>query len=114
VNVNYFYEQIFSAVRLAGDRAVPKYINRNLLAIVTQKEASNPIDSELDVYLIDEVTGSVIYHTFHRSCGGPVSIVQSENWVVYNYWNSKTLKQEISVLELYDRNFDSQGFVFFC
>ena len=34
------------------------------------------------MYLVDVVTGSVIFHTSHKAAVSPVNLVHSENWIV--------------------------------
>jgi len=73
-------------------------------------------DPSIMVYLIDGVTGTVLDKLIHRGGTGPVHMVQSENTVLYHYWNAQAHQYEVSVLELYqerdtsrpqDRNFSS-------
>jgi len=40
----------------------------------------------------------------HKDAKGPVNLVQTENTLVYNYWNNKKLRHEISVMELYENS----------
>ena len=43
------------------------------------------------VYLMDSVTGGIVYHTTHRNAHGPVQLVHSENWVIVS--GTHTVKQ---------------------
>ena len=36
----------------------------------------------VNIYLIDSVTGGVVFHTAHKQATGPVHLVHSENWIV--------------------------------
>ena len=36
----------------------------------------------VNIYLIDSITGGVVYHTTHKQASGPVHLVHSENWIV--------------------------------
>jgi ER membrane protein complex subunit 1 len=50
----------------------------------------------LNVYLIDVVSGSIVFSMSHRRAKGPVRIVHSENWLVYSFYNEKIRRNEIS------------------
>lgn len=108
---------------MLNDRSVLyKYMNPNLVAIVTQG-ADNVFkcmppsfllsfvsairrteDSRfhycfadvLNVHLVDVVSGSVVSTINHRRVRGPVNIVHSENWLVYTYYNDKVRRTELS------------------
>ena len=85
-------EQIASLGRVLGNRSVLyKYLNPNLLAFATTKQ--NDTAQTLYIYLLDTVSGVIHYRGVHYGAG-PVSpeipsvyVLQSENWVVYGYWN---------------------------
>jgi len=66
------------------------------------------IPSPLNIYLIDTVTGSIVYHTYHAECGvsNNVQLHLVENSIIYTYWNSKAVRHEASVIDLYDRQVD--------
>ena len=72
-----------------------KYINPNLVAIVTQG-----VDSiykyVLNVHLVDAVSGGIVSTITHRRVRGPINIVHSENWLVYTYYNDKVRRTELS------------------
>ncbi|XP_019633907.1 PREDICTED: ER membrane protein complex subunit 1-like isoform X2 [Branchiostoma belcheri] len=97
-------EHVHSQGRVLSDRSVMyKYLNPNLLAVMTEGiERDVPL---LTLYLVDAVTGQVVYSMQHKRASGPVHLVHSENWVVYHYWNGKFRRHEVTVLEL----FESQG-----
>lgn len=38
----------------------------------------------------------------HRRVKGPLSMVHSENWLVYSYYNEKVRRTEITTVELYE------------
>lgn len=56
----------------------------------------------LNIYLLDSVSGAVVFSTTHKRAKGPVHMVHSENWVVYSYYNDKSRRTEIATLELYE------------
>ncbi|EDV92916.1 GH19025 [Drosophila grimshawi] len=97
-------EHVHSQGRVLGDRSVLyKYINPNLVAFVTQApDAAHK--SVLTLYLIDVVSGSVIFSMTHRKVRAPLNIVHSENWLAYSYFNDKVRRTEITTIELYEGN----------
>ncbi|KAM4704306.1 ER membrane protein complex subunit 1 [Rhinophrynus dorsalis] len=96
-------EHVHSQGRVMGDRSVLyKYLNPNLLALVTESTDTHPERCFIGIYLIDGVTGRIIHSSVQRRARGPVQLVHSENWVVYQYWNSKARRNELTVLELYE------------
>lgn len=50
----------------------------------------------LNVYLVDVVSGAIVFSMNHRRAKGPVRIVHSENWLVYSFYNEKIRRHEIS------------------
>ncbi|THD20530.1 ER membrane protein complex subunit 1 [Fasciola hepatica] len=96
-------EHIHSVGRVLGDRSVLyKYLNPNLVAVVTSGGDVVAQTNSIAIYLIDVVAGRILYSAVHRRCSEPVSLVHSENWVVYTYYNHKSLRHEVTVLELYE------------
>ncbi|XP_064629026.1 ER membrane protein complex subunit 1-like isoform X2 [Lineus longissimus] len=108
-------EHVHSQGRVLGDRSVLyKYLNPNMVVVTTQGEEltqKTPFGF-LNVYLIDVVNGNIIFHANHKKVLGPVHVVHSENWVVYNYWNQGKRRNEITVLELYEGNKQSNATTF--
>ena len=37
---------------------------------------------------------------------GPASCAITENWIVFTYWNRKTMSNEASVVELYEQELE--------
>uniref|UniRef100_A0A8C9SQP6 ER membrane protein complex subunit 1 n=1 Tax=Scleropages formosus TaxID=113540 RepID=A0A8C9SQP6_SCLFO len=96
-------EHVHSQGRVMGDRSVLyKYLNPNLLAVVTESVDTHQERSFVGVFLIDGVTGRIIHEAVQRKARGPIHLVHSENWVVYEYWNAKSRRNEFSVLELFE------------
>jgi len=56
----------------------------------------------LNIYLIDAVSGSVVFSVSHKRAREPVHIVHSENWLLYSYFSDKSRRTEIVTLELYE------------
>ncbi|CAH8825216.1 unnamed protein product [Trichobilharzia szidati] len=96
-------EHIYLVGRVLGDRSVLyKYLNPNLIAVVTTGGHVSNHTNTVMIYLIDVVVGRILYSAVHRRCSEPVSLVHSENWIVYTYYNHKSLRNEVTVIELYE------------
>ncbi|KAG7227007.1 hypothetical protein INR49_022353 [Caranx melampygus] len=96
-------EHVHSQGRVMGDRSVLyKYLNPNLLAVVTESTDLHQERSFIGILLIDGVTGRIFHEAVQRKARGPVHVVHSENWVVYEYWSTKSRRNEFSVIELYE------------
>ncbi|KAG8241973.1 DUF1620 super [Homalodisca vitripennis] len=95
-------EKVHSQGRVLGDRSVLyKYNNPNLVAVLTQ--APDPLyKNVLSVYLIDVVSGSVVFSAVHKRSLEPIHLVHSENWVIYSYFSDKSRRTEITTLDLYE------------
>lgn len=115
-------EHVHSQGRVLADRSVLyKYVNPNLVAIVTQGTDSlykcrcllflniylkDMIENffsmilclidVVNVHLVDVVSGGIVTTITHRRIKGPVNIVHSENWLVYTYYNDKLRRTELS------------------
>ncbi|XP_064137451.1 ER membrane protein complex subunit 1 isoform X3 [Loxodonta africana] len=96
-------EHVHSQGRVMGDRSVLyKSLNPNLLAVVTESTDVHHERTFIGIFLIDGVTGRIIHSSLQKKAKGPVHIVHSENWVVYQYWNTKARRNEFTALELYE------------
>ncbi|XP_076226646.1 ER membrane protein complex subunit 1 isoform X2 [Nomia melanderi] len=105
-------ERVHSQGRVLSDRSVLyKYINPNLVAIVTEGVGYTHKNT-LNLYLLDVVSGAMIFSIIHKRVRGPVHIVHSENWIVYSYFNEKSRRTEIASLELYEGKVQSNITVF--
>lgn len=95
-------EKVHSQGRVLGDRSVLyKYINPNLIAVITQAE--DPIHKNvLSIHLIDMVSGSIVFSVVHKRATEPIHLVHSENWLVYSYFSDKSRRTEVATLELYE------------
>ena len=40
-----------------------------------------PCAAGISVYLVDAVTGGVVFHTSHKAAASPLHLVHSENWI---------------------------------
>jgi len=54
-----------------------------------------------NIYLIDAVSGSMVFSVSHKRAREPVHIVHSENWLLYSYFSDKSRRTEIVTLKLY-------------
>lgn len=61
----------------------------------------------LNLYLLDVVSGAMIFSIVHKRVRGPIHVVHSENWVLYSYFNEKSRRTEIASLELYEGKMQS-------
>lgn len=95
-------ERVHSQGRVLGDRSVLyKYINPHLVAIATH--TTDPVHKNLiNIFLIDTVSGAVVFSVVHKRAIPPVHIVHSENWVVYSFFNDKSRRTEVISLDLYE------------
>uniref|UniRef100_A0AAF5PXW2 ER membrane protein complex subunit 1 n=1 Tax=Wuchereria bancrofti TaxID=6293 RepID=A0AAF5PXW2_WUCBA len=93
------YQKVHSAGRVLGNRSVLyKYANPNLVAIAVLDSTH----SVLQIYLIDAVSGYIVYSGKQNKITGPVHLVHCENWLAYSYWSEKGRRMEVAVVELYE------------
>ncbi|KAH7293959.1 hypothetical protein KP509_28G050000 [Ceratopteris richardii] len=96
---------------LTNQDVLYKYLNKNTLFVATIAPSgaeafgeTSPEENWLVVYIIDTITGRILYRLKHSGMCGPVHAVFSENWIVYHYFNVRAHRFEYSVIEMYDRN----------
>ena len=89
-------QTVHSQGRVMADRSVLfKYINPNLAFVLAEgKDASSK--SFINIYLLDLITGRIVFSVTHKKVNGPYHIVHSENWAVYTYYNEKSRRAELS------------------
>ncbi|KAF6258674.1 hypothetical protein COO60DRAFT_1517822 [Scenedesmus sp. NREL 46B-D3] len=101
-------EPVHSYVKVLGDRSLKyNYLNPNLLFVATgtsPEDAGNlPAEQQqVSIALLNTVTGGVLHQQLHSGCAGPVHAVVSQNWVVYTLRDVVALRQQATVVELYD------------
>lgn len=66
----------------------------------------------MNVYLVDVVSGAIVFSISHKRAKEPIHIVHSENWLVYSYFNDKWRRTEIGTLELYEGKKQSNNTAF--
>lgn len=105
-------EHVHSQGRVLPDRSVYyKYVNPNLIAVATLSD--DPVHKHvLSVYLIDGVTGLILYSISHKRASGPVYLVHSENWLVYTFFNERYRRTEIVAAELFEGHTQSNSTAF--
>ncbi|XP_022100616.1 ER membrane protein complex subunit 1-like [Acanthaster planci] len=105
-------EHVHSQGRVLGDRSVLyKYLNPNLVAVATEgQDASGK--GHLSIYLLDVVTGHIVFSIDHKRASSPLFLVHTENWIVYHYWNLRHRRHEMTVLELYEGKVQKNSTVF--
>ncbi|KAF8335799.1 uncharacterized protein EI90DRAFT_2969384 [Cantharellus anzutake] len=81
---------------LADRSTLYKYLNPHIVGIVTTSRA---VSAE-SIYLIDSVSGAVLYHAVIRAAQGSLKAILTENWLVYTY----SLHSDVQ-----DAPFDSRG-----
>eukprot|EP00210_Caulerpa_lentillifera_P003252 g3104.t1 len=100
-----FNDPVHSYTKVLGDRSLLfKYLNPNTALIVTGgvDPTTEFEDSDLEAFLVDTITGRVLYRQMHDSAKGPVHGVISQHWAAYHYWSTVNQRFQISTLEFYD------------
>jgi hypothetical protein len=80
----------------------------------TTQDASEPLPN-MFVNVIDTVSGRALHRTSHTGVDKTkdVSVVITENWVIYSFVNAKSRRTEIGVLTLHEGMIDSAGLTLF-
>ncbi|KAI0633153.1 DUF1620-domain-containing protein [Trametes polyzona] len=87
-------DPVASLGKVLGNRTtLYKYLNPNLVGVVTGPAASVPASKAATcaVYLVDGAKGTVIYHSVLPSVDGEcdVKAMLVENWLVYHYYDNE-------------------------
>ncbi|KAI0651032.1 DUF1620-domain-containing protein [Trametes meyenii] len=87
-------DPVASLGKVLGNRTtLYKYLNPNLVGVVTGPSASVPVSDRATcaVYLLDGAKGTVIYHSVLPSVGGVCDVEATlvENWLVYHYYDNE-------------------------
>lgn len=98
-------EEVHSPARVLGDRGILyKYVNPNLMAVMTQTDSGTECfpEHQINIYLIDAVTGALVHSVHHPKTKGPAYMIHSENWLAYTYYHTKYRRVEIASMELFE------------
>jgi hypothetical protein len=80
-----------------------------------QQQSNNEQLPNMFVNLVDTVSGRVLYRHSHSNVDADkkISVVVSENWVIYTYVNVKRRRTEIGVLSLHEGMIQPKGLTYF-
>lgn len=115
LNIKRIDEEVHSPARVLGDRGILyKYLNPNLIAVMTQGNSGDVCTPEnfINIYLVDGVTGALVHSVSHPKSRGPSNMVHSENWLVYSYYNTKSRRTEVSSMEMFEGTMQSNSSAF--
>ncbi|KAI9293439.1 DUF1620-domain-containing protein [Neoconidiobolus thromboides FSU 785] len=86
--------------RILSDRRVMyKYLNNNLLIIITKNINK---DNNSFIYLIDSITGKQLYQVEHKNVyNNQIQLLLFENQFVYHYFNIENKNFNFNVIELF-------------
>jgi ER membrane protein complex subunit 1 len=80
------HDPVASIGRVLSDRSVLyKYLNPNTILVTSASDA----ESSISFYLLDSVSGDILYSTVHESVDitKPIASVLTENWFAYSFWS---------------------------
>ncbi|CUM68262.1 uncharacterized protein PRCAT00005983001 [Priceomyces carsonii] len=93
-----------AGISLHDKSVLYKYLNPNVLVVLTRSSALNG-------YILDGVTGSVLYAFSHQNEDidfDSINLVIDDNWVIYSYVTKfPRFEQRINVIDMFD---SSKGF----
>ena len=85
-----FHDPVASIGKVLGDRKVLyKYLNPNLLLV----SAVNPTSFSASVYLLDSVSGQILYTTKHHGVdtSKPIAMAFTQNWFSYSLYSDPSV-----------------------
>lgn len=98
------HQTVSAGISKSDKTILYKYLNRNLVAILTQR------GSQLNLELLDGVTGSRVFaqkHDIPNIDFNSVSLTMADNWIVYSYYISEPhWEQRITVVDLFAVSYD--------
>ena len=66
-------------------------------------DAPDPVHKHsTTAYLVDAVTGHLVYSHVQRRVRCPCHAVHSENWLVYSVYNERARRTELTSIELFE------------
>lgn len=94
-------------VYIKGDASILyKYINSNLLAVVSEDTINKANISSLSLYAIDAVTGHVLHQSRIPAAAQPVKLIACDNWILVHYWSPSRTRFEVTIVELFQAKAD--------
>ncbi|OUC40057.1 hypothetical protein D917_04375 [Trichinella nativa] len=94
--------KVHSQGRVLGNRSVLyKYLNPNL-GVSLIRTVDDRAKDDITVTIFDAVAGNIIYVAKQKRSLGPYRLLLCENWIIYTFWNEKYRRMEISVVEMYE------------
>lgn len=98
------HERVHSQGRVLADRSVLyKYSNPNLVLVLTDAPDPGLKNSHsTSAYLVDAVTGHLVYSHVQKRVRCPCHAVHSENWLVYSVYNERFRRTELTSIELFE------------
>lgn len=94
-------------VYIKGDASILyKYLNTNLLAVASVDTLHKGNVSSLNLYAVDAITGHVLHQSRILGGSAPVHMVACDNWILTHYWNSKKIRFEVTIVELFQAKSD--------
>ncbi|KRX57589.1 ER membrane protein complex subunit 1 [Trichinella sp. T9] len=100
--------KVHSQGRVLGNRSVLyKYLNPNLgvsliRTVDDRAKGVKIVSDDITVTIFDAVAGNIIYVAKQKRSLGPYRLLLCENWIIYTFWNEKYRRMEISVVEMYE------------
>ncbi|EDO00748.1 hypothetical protein SS1G_03221 [Sclerotinia sclerotiorum 1980 UF-70] len=82
------HDPVASIGRVLGDRTVLyKYLNPNVILVT----AVSDLTSTVSFYLLDTVSGDILYAVHHEGVDTkkPIASVFTENWFAYSFWSNE-------------------------
>lgn len=100
--VNYEDKASSIGISLFDKSVLYKYLNPNIITIIT----SNTGKDSIGFYILDAITGSVLYHHSHQGEKietDSIDITMDSNWIVYTYFAlNPRPEQRIVVMDLFE------------
>ena len=91
------------AIATGTSRLIYKYADENLFAISTSR------GQDLQIYVINSISGHIIYKIHQDGVLGAVHMVLHEHKLFTHYWNSRFERFEILSIELFKSNVDDSA-----
>ncbi|CEF67794.1 ER membrane protein complex subunit 1 [Strongyloides ratti] len=76
-----------------------KYLNPHMIAIAYASKKTSLVS---EVVILDTITGKSLYNSKLKSAQLPFKMVLCDNWLAMSFYNLKTRRQQMSIVELFD------------